>query len=81
MERLVELGGESSVGDALQVIVGLDVFLEGLTAVVNKTRVSPRSKQAENPTPGADHSGAGEVVDKNVPGATLLFQLMHTIRQ
>ena len=39
LERLVELGGESRVGNPAQVVVGLDVFLDGLTAVV-KTHVS-----------------------------------------
>ena len=39
LERLVELGGESRVSDTAQVVVGLDVFLDGLTAVV-KAQVS-----------------------------------------
>lgn len=35
-QRLVELGGENSFGDSAQVVVRLHVFLDGLTAVVNK---------------------------------------------
>ena len=33
LQRLVELGGESGVGDTGEVVVGLHVFLDGLTAV------------------------------------------------
>ena len=47
LQSTVELAGELSIGDASDVVVGLHVFLDGLTAVGNIT-ISPnvRSSQA-----------------------------------
>lgn len=43
LERLVELSSESRIGDTAKVVVGLNVFLDGLTAVVD-VHVSEKSQ-------------------------------------
>ena len=43
LQRLVELCGESSVGGTAEVVVGLHVFLERLTAMINKHALVNRS--------------------------------------
>lgn len=59
------MGGESSIGDALQVVVGLHVFLERLAAVINKHASVDGHEQAVGATGGGDPPRDGEGVDGN----------------
>lgn len=59
------MSGESGIGNALQVVVGLHVFLESLAAVINKDASVIVSQQAPGATRDGEARGDGEGVDEN----------------